>query len=113
MKRKAQKKEGVFTKEMTLLDLKGLVHSLDAKLNELIAKGEGFQHEYPEIMTREHVGNLLNVSTQCVDRYAKQGILTKIKDAHVIGFAKSEVLNVFKNYSKYQRRAVKKTQIND
>lgn len=108
----AKKKVGVFTSEMTLLDLKGLVRVLDAKLNELIAKNEVSQDEHPEMMTREYVAALLNVSVQSVDKYAKDGILTKIKDAHVIRFAKSEVLNVFKNYSKYQR-TVKKTQIND
>lgn len=58
---------------------------------------------YPELLTRRQAAQMVGVALTTVDRYTNERLLTKHRNGKLVRFKKSEVLQAFKTFQKWQR----------
>lgn len=83
-----------------LLSIECLLMDIKHKHSE---KKESAHADLPENLTRKQTSSILNVCLSKVDQLANEGRLTKYRNGSVVRFKKSEVLNFYKSFAKYQR----------
>ncbi len=59
--------------------------------------------EYPELLTRQQVSEILNVCLATIDSWTRQGKLIKHRIDSTVRYKKSEILVALKTYQKFQR----------
>lgn len=81
-----------------LSEIKGLLLALTAKQ----ATKEDFA-EYPEFLSRKQAAQMVGVALTTLDRYANENLLKKHRNGKLVRFKKSEVVQAFKTFQKWQR----------
>jgi excisionase family DNA binding protein len=74
-----------------------------AELSELAPRPAEPFSEYPELLTRREVSELLGVALATVDNWAKEGRLRKHRIGPVVRFQKNEVLAALTSLQKFTR----------
>ena len=59
--------------------------------------------DYPDLLTRQQAAKMLGIGTTTLDRYANTGVLKKQRSGKMIRFKKSELIEAFKTFQKWQR----------
>jgi excisionase family DNA binding protein len=59
--------------------------------------------EYPEFLSRTQAAQMMGVALTTLDRYANDGLLKKHRNGKLVRFKKSEVVQAFKTFQKWQR----------
>jgi excisionase family DNA binding protein len=62
--------------------------------------------QLPEYLTRKQAAKVLNISITSLDYIVKDARLTKHRNGRFVRFKKSEVLDFYKTFAKYQKRAI-------
>ncbi len=59
--------------------------------------------EYPEFLSRKQAAQMVGVGLSAIDRYSNEGTLKKHRNGKLVRFKKSEVIQAFKTFEKWQR----------
>lgn len=69
------------------------------------SSGKSDFSDYPDFLSRKQAAKMVGVALTSIDRYASEGLLKKHRNGNLVRFKKSEVLNAFKSFEKWQRIA--------
>lgn len=76
---------------------------LRAELSEFSPRPAEPFNEFPELMSRRQVAEMLGVALATVDNWTREGRLIKHRIGPVVRFKKSEVLSALSSLQKFQR----------
>lgn len=81
------------------------INALEEKLNLLIERSETKEtfSDFPEMLTREQAGQILNVKLPTLDHWVREKKVEKLREGKIVRFRKSDILQLLKANVKYQR----------
>ena len=80
-----------------------------SQIKELILKVVAQQEvkddfsSYPELLSRKQAAQMLGIGTTTLDRHSNEGIFKKHRSGKMIRYHKSELIQAFNTFQKWQR----------